>query len=281
MRQFGYVGRVGVLAAAVLLGGIATSEAETSDAWGRCSVGEDGAPQSVAGLRRRDARTGVVFRAGLDDHNRATLTATSGDFQFEKSVTSTGETHLRIVVGDDNVSVSFSQQLLVVGRGANTASVDPRVLNEDDGNRLRQLLAGSRAVRAFRSLAGVFELRAPEEDDVFATALLVDGALVASLDGDPGAIARIARRSAARRFGRLQAVKARQDRFEDCVGKYENTLSWAWDEMVECNVSASDDPWYLRSINMSMCNAEWLLRAEGAFFQFTGCMALPLLEELP
>lgn len=282
MRQFGHAGRVGILAAAVLVGGFAASEAEASEAWGRCSVGDDGT-QLASGLQRRDAQTGVMFKAELDDDNRAMLRATSVDFQFEKSVTSSGETRLRIVAADDTVLVSLSQQLMTVSRGTGTLRFDPRALTEDDGNTLRQLFAGSRAVRAFRSLASVFELRAPEEDDVFATALLIDGALIGYLDGDVGVIARIARRTAARRFGRLQAVKASRgrDRFDDCVGKYENTVSWAWNEMVACNQAASGSPWYLQGINMSMCNAEWVLRAEGAFFQFMSCMAIRVEEPLP
>lgn len=282
MRHVGHVGRTGVLAAAVLLGGLAAGKAEAGDVWGRCSVGGEGSTKPATGFQRSDPRTGATFAAELDDQNQAILRVTSAGFRFEKRVTSSGETRIQIDAADDTVLVSFSQHLLTVGRGAKTVSVDPRIQTEDDSNRVRQLLTGSRGARALRSLTTVLELRAPEEDDVFATALLIDGALIGSLDGDPGAIARIAKRIAVRRAGRLVAVKSARetDRFDDCVGMYENTLAWAWKELVQCNVDASDDPWYLQSLNMSMCNAEWVLRSESAFFQFLSCMAVPMRENL-
>ena len=78
--------------------------------------------------------------------------------------------------------------------------------------------------------------------------------------------------------GSLAPRTISQDRFEDCVGKYEATVSWALDELVSCKTNAMDDPWYIRTINMSFCDLEWILRAESALAQFVSCTALPQLS---
>ena len=243
-----------------------------------CSVtaGDQAASREHKAHQRYDAASGVQFWAGMDTQGRAVLRLTAARFEFEKAVSASGETSIRIVGGDDRVNVAFAQNSISVGRGKVRVGFDPRLATEDDENKVRQLLVGSRAVRAFRTIVAHLESRGPEEDDYFVTATLVDGALVGLIDGDRGIIGRVARRIGGRQRARLQVVALRgQERYADCWGMYENTVSWAWNEYQSCNVEASDDPWFIQSINTNFCTTEWIIRAESAAFQFLSCAALP------
>jgi hypothetical protein len=232
-------------------------------------------PAPRAGRQRYDAGSGVRFWAGMDGEGRAVLRLTAAQFEFEKSVDASGQTSIRIVSGNDRVAVSFGQRAVSVGRGKASVGYDPRLATEEDENRVRRLLVGSRAVRAFRAIAAHLESRSPDEDDYFTAATLVDGALVGTLDGDRGVIGRVARRIGVRQRARLQVVALRgQDRFADCFGTYENSVNWAWNEYQSCVGDAEDDGAVLRSINTNFCATEWIVRAESAAFQFISCTAV-------
>lgn len=271
---------VGVTAAA-LAGGEAAAETrrgEATPAASLCSLPPQAEASSVgrAASQRHDAGSGVRFWAGMDGQGRAVLRLTAAQFEFEKSVTAAGQTDIRIVGGGDRVTVSFAEHIVSVGRGRASVKFDPRLATEEDENKVRRLLVGSRAVRVFRAIAAHLESRSPEEDDFFALATLVDGALVGLLDGDKAGVARVAKRIGNRQRARLQSVAARlRGQFPDCVGMYESTVSWAWNEYSECTEEASDDSWLIRSINTNFCTTEWILRAESAAFQFLACAALP------
>ena len=268
-----------VVAIATLVGRAAAAEVSGGNlrtATSMCSVpaGEQAASREHKAHQRHDALIGVDYSAGMDTQGRAVLRLTAARFEFEKSVTASGETSIHIAAGDDRVNLTLAQTFISVGRGKARVEFDPRLATEEDENKVRRLLVGSRAVRAFRTIVAHLESRAPEEDDYFVTATLVDGALVGLLDGDQGVIGRVARRIGSRQRVRLQAVASRgQDRYPDCWGMYENTVQWAWTEYQTCNVEASDDPWIIRSINMNYCTTEWIFRAESAAFQAMSCAA--------
>jgi hypothetical protein len=270
-----------VVAVAAVAGSKATAETRGAvgvTTPGFCSMpASDQSPAPARAARERyDAGSGVRFWAGMDSEGRAVLRLTAARFEFEKSVTASGQTSIRIVGGDDRVTVTFAQHVVSVGRGKARVRFDPRLATEEDENKVRRLLVGSRAVRIFRAIAAHLESRSPEEDDFFATSTLVDGALVGLLDGDNAGVGRVARRIGKRQRARLQSVAAgRQSRYADCVGLYESTVGWAWNEYQGCVGDAEDDGLLMRSINTNFCTAEWILRAEGAAFQFISCSALP------
>jgi hypothetical protein len=224
----------------------------------------------------RDAGAGVTFSAAQPGPSRLILRARATDFSFEKSVVPSGATEMQIVAGGDRVTLSLDATSVRVTRGETTLTLDPRASNDEDIVKLHRLLAGSKAVRAARALAAHYESLPAGEDGAYAISMLIDGAVIGFLSGDPGAIPRIARRLAVRRATGLQRAAFRgQDRFPDCWGDYENTVYWAAGEYTECLHDASDDPWLIRGINMDYCGVVWVMRAESAWFQFAKCAALP------
>jgi hypothetical protein len=229
-------------------------------------------------LQRQDPQTGIRFSGGRDTTGRAVVRVEGDGFGFEKTLTASGDAQIRIAAGTDVVSVSLTPQVITIARGKAAVSLYMGVVSQDSEGRLRRLLAGSRAVRAFRGLSAYLESRPAEEDDFFATSTLVDGALLSALDGDPGAIRRISRRLVARQLAGLRAARLRgaTDRFEDCVGRYEATVYWAWGQFMACVDAASDDPFYIRAFTMNFCDAEWIARAETAAYQFVACGAFEL-----
>src|SRR5207237_2138730 len=112
----------------------------------------------------------------------------------------------------------------IVSRGKRSVRLDLRATSPGDSHdAVRTLLLGSQAVRSYRRLAFVLESRDEHEEESPAIlGTLIDGALVQMLDGDPGAIPRIARRTIRKQAARLQAVRFLPDNlFKDCVGMYE------------------------------------------------------------
>lgn len=231
-----------------------------------------------AGLQRKDAQAGVQYSASFDGAGRVVVTARAEGFTYEKVLSVTGELQIRVRAGNDSVSIGYDAQGVTVSRGRASVTAQHAGPDEQSAANLRRVIGGSRAVRWLRLLTAQLEALQPEQDDFFAQSMLIDGAIVGALDGDPGAIRRIAGRAAARHRARQQHVRLLRvgQRFDDCVGRYEDTVSWAWDEMIQCNQDASDDPWYLRGVNMSLCNAEWVMRSQSALYQFFACSALPI-----
>jgi hypothetical protein len=136
------------------------------------------------------------------------------------------------------------------------------------------VLLGSKAVRALREFTAILEER-QGEDSAMALAILLDGALVNMLDGDPGAVDRIARRVTAKRRSGLQPAQYHQVQFQDCVLGYELSLLYSYDLYWMCMQTAENSPWYIWYIARSMCEWEFLIRSQQYVFQFVSCMAIP------
>ena len=105
---------------------------------------------------------------------------------------------------------------------------------------------------------------------------LADGAIVQMLDGDPGAVPRIAKRMVRAQRARLQAVKLRaDDTLKDCVGMYERALLEAWNQFTQCMEWASDISMYFQDWAQGFCYWEWIARSQQYIYQFISCMAYP------
>jgi len=225
-----------------------------------------------------DNLSNADYTASIDASGNAVLTLKAGDFLLEKAVDSSGNFTLRLTQGKDIVSIVSNSAGYLVSHGKRAARFDPRVAGQTEArDAVRAVLLGSPAVRSFRRLSVVLENRDEGEDESPMTlSALVDGAIVQMLDGDPGAVPRIAKRVVRTQRARLRAVRVRAtDTLKDCVGMYERSLLEAWNQAVQCMEWASGVFWYFEDWAQGFCYWEWIARSQQYIYQFISCMAWP------
>ncbi len=216
----------------------------------------------------------ATFSAAIDADGNAVITMSASDLILQKVVSPTGVATLRLTKGKDAISFAINQNGYRVARGKRSASFNPAKPSDADRDAVRTLLLGSKAVRAFRELTAVLENR-QGDDSVMVLATLLDGAMVHMLDGDPGAMDRIARRVASKRRTALQPAQYRPVQFQDCVLGYEFALLSSYDLYWMCLQTAENTPWYFYFMAKSMCEWEFLIRSQQYIYQFIACMAIP------
>jgi hypothetical protein len=268
-------GTLGAIALMVLGGTLAASEC-------LAATGAAGAPPKSGAAVWQQAHTeydrvlDASFAATVDAGGNAVTTMETGDLVLEKTVSPAGAATLQITRAKDVVSVTVGQRGYTVTRGKRSASFDPGFPRQDDVDAVRAVLVGSKAVRGFREFTGILEARADGEDCDLELAALVDGAMVAMLDGDPGAVERIARRVTAKRRNGLRQAQYRPVQFEDCVLNYELSLLYSYDLYWTCLQTAEATAWYFWYFAKSMCDWEFLIRSQQYVFQFVTCTAIPM-----
>jgi hypothetical protein len=221
-----------------------------------------------------DAALEASFATAIDGNGSAVITMIASDLTLEKVVSPTGAATLRLTRGKDLVSVAMGPRGYTVTRGRRSAAFNPAAPREADLESVRAVLVGSRAVRAFRELTAILEAR-PGDDSAMIAATLLDGAVVGMLDGDPGAVDRIARRVAGKRRSGAQPATYGRVQFQDCVLSYELSLLYSYDLYWTCLQTAEASPWYIWYIARSMCEWEFLIRSQQYVFQFVSCTAIP------
>ena len=227
--------------------------------------------------REYDRATGATFTAAMDTNGIAYFTIKVGDFLFEKALASTGDSTLRLSQGKDVVTIAASQTGYQVERGRKSARFDPRS-TQSRADSARALLLGSDAIRTFKRLAAALEDRDETQvDGPLAIAALVDSALVQILEGEPGAAKRLGKRITRKQRAAVQPVRAVRApmQFDDCVGMYQISLLYAWDQYASCTYESWEQPWYIREWFERACEGEWVLRSQQYAWQFIGCMTLP------
>jgi hypothetical protein len=219
----------------------------------------------------QDQATGATFALAADASGNMVTLMTARDFLLEKAVDPSGSTTIRLTQGRDSVTIAMSQSGYAVQRGTRSARFDPRAPQEADLDAIRSVLLGSPAVRTFRRLSSSFENR--EEDDYGPLVLsaLVDGAIVQMLDGDSGALERMAKRVTKKQRATLRQA-GRPGDFRDCVVLYEQSLLYSYNIFKVCYETAQNNPWYISSWSKTVCDWEFLIRAEQYLFQFTACL---------
>lgn len=221
----------------------------------------------------RDPELDLLFTYGMGADQRAQTTLRAGDLIVQKTVSSSGEAELRISDGHDAIEISTSAETVAVRRQKQVHRFNARAATDKDLVQVRRVLLGSSATRSFRMLLDALERT--QQDDGFRLMTLTDAAYVAMLDGDSGAIQRVAARAAARRTRPVQNVgyRAARVQFPDCVSMYQSSVMTAAYTFFNCVNDAREAPWYLRGLLIWMCENEWYWRAEAAAFQFISCMA--------
>ncbi len=229
--------------------------------------------------REHDGLSNADYTASIDAAGNAVFTAKAGTFSMEKTVDASGAFTLRFSQDDDTVTVVRDQTGYQVSRGSRTARFDPRRTQQNDArDAVRVVLLGSKAVRSIRHLSLVLENRDErDEESPVLVGALIDGGVVQMLDGDPGALPRIAKRAVRKQRARLQLVRFLPDNmFKDCVGLYETSLLDAWNQYTQCMDWALNVHWWFSDWAADWCHWEWMARAQAYLWQFVSCFALPI-----
>jgi hypothetical protein len=226
-----------------------------------------------------DSLTNADYTTSLDPDGNVRFTVKAGDFVLEKALDSSGTFTLRIQQGKDAVTIARDEAGYLVGRGSQSVRFDPRNANQGDArDTVRAILLGSTAVRSFRRLSLILENRDEREDESPAmVSTLLDGGLVQMLDGDAGAVPRIAKRMVRKMRAKLQTVKFMpSDMLRDCVTLYEYSILSAWDQYMQCMDWARNVNWWFQDWAEDFCHWEWLARGQSYLWQFISCSALPI-----
>jgi hypothetical protein len=197
---------------------------------------------------------------------------------FHKNSYADGHFDFEIESGRDKVDVHMSALALRVTRGSRTISLAAG-FGATERAQLRKLLAGSAAIKRYEALAADVEAH---KDRTLATyGVLLGESTIAWLRGDTAARARIARRLApisrpviASRSTTADASRFRPVRMADCWYAYEQEVTNAQNDLVSCYVGAYGSLW--QSYYMTGCDFTWAIRAEGYWFEYLSCSAIPL-----
>jgi hypothetical protein len=134
----------------------------------------------------------------------------------------------------------------------------------------RALLAGSKAVRQFRTLA--YGLPVADAASPLGAAFQVTATFLSLLDGDVDAARRLAARGRSEPGvgGGAPASKSPAVQFDgSCYDRYVSEIVSAWNDYGAC-LAGSVWPF------TDLCACEWLLRAESSWFGFLSCSAIPM-----
>jgi hypothetical protein len=209
----------------------------------------------------------VIYQLREQTDGSLVVTAASSELTFRKIVFEDGRTEATFERGRDRVTVVSTAAGVTVSRGGTTLSLPRDNVTEEAIARVRTLWAASPALRAFRALAAALE---QDEDDVSPEGLAVrlTGALVAQLDGDDGAVARMARQLRAKAAGPARKAGVAT---ADCWAIYVSNTIRAANDLERCYSYYSIwDP------RRQACSFVWTLQVEGAWFGYLSCSSVPL-----
>jgi hypothetical protein len=223
----------------------------------------DAAPAARPGQPQAGAELTYSLRPDTD--GSFVLAASSSEVTMRKSVYEDGHSVTVLERGTDRVTISATHAGVVVSRNGRSATIGTDARDDEPWVRVRALLAGSPAVRAFRTLTSALETdegRSPEHLGV-----LVSGALVGQLDGDQGAVARLNRALRARFGGPFKRVRAGTD----CWAAYQAGVMKAAADLEACL-----NPMSMWNPMRNVCAFVWTIQVEGLWFAYLSCCSVPL-----
>jgi hypothetical protein len=209
-----------------------------------------------------DPRTNALFTASLTPDGGAELVAETPDVIMRKTVFPDGRVAIEVAKGKETLTVTATGEAIAVALGKKTIRLHLRTATERDLAQARALLAGSRALRAFRAFGAALESGDEEKDSMSMTSTLVSGALLNFLDGDPGALARVSKRVEKKHLKQLRQAS----RAIGCYPEYEQEVYSAWTDLMSCYEAVSI---FLHR----GCEYRWFLWIESAWFSFIRCSA--------
>lgn len=223
-------------------------------------------------LLQHEPALDATFSMGFAPDGSAWTEVTAGELKVDKWVTAAGQASIELNYRKDRVLFRLTADGYRVSRGKKSASFLVSDQNDNRRDAARGVLVGSPAIRAFRAFTAALERRTGE-DSAATISTMLDGALVATLDGDDGAAERIGRRATRQARTNVRPAVVGQ-MFNDCVGMYERSVVWAFNEYQDCLDLPNATFWW-SLMYTPYCSAEYFLRAQQYIFQFISCMAIP------
>jgi hypothetical protein len=153
------------------------------------SAARSGRFRPAAQVTRND-RADVTFELRPAAGGGVEVSARSGDLQVTKTVQENGEFVLTLTTPRDAITISVSGQGTGVTRGRTSIVLPRTAASPEAKDRIRRLMAESRAVVRFREVAAA--LINAEDRSPASLAVIMADATVGLLAGDPGAPRRIA-----------------------------------------------------------------------------------------
>jgi hypothetical protein len=264
---------VGVGVCGLILGtavGADASEPGVAGKTGRVSAPTRSSLAVEAGLGGQaqvDHRGAGTFSVGFTPDGAGLVVGSAGELEYRKQVFQDGRFAIWLKARKEIVRIEGNPGVVRVVRGNRSAAIDLAAGGEDDFDKVRTLLAGSKAVRLFRLLAATFD--PSTEETPAATAMLVSDALIGWLDGDVGAAGRLGRRMA-ERHGKLMRRIGLQDDVS-CYREWESEVVYAWDDYEACQ-----DAFEWWNPLREGCSLRWIMWVESAWFSFLTCSAIPM-----
>ncbi|MCX6551335.1 MAG: hypothetical protein NTY02_10095 [Acidobacteria bacterium] len=210
-----------------------------------------------------DATTGAEVRLTGSASAALQVQVSWPEIEFRKVIQANGDYNVRMRSRHDLVVMVRTGDRLRVTRNGRTATVSLAQTDEAGLDQAQEVLAGSRAVRAFRAL----EARLADETRESAPGIALEtvDALLGILQGDTS----ILYRRRARLSGQLFRVASSGG--NACFETYAIDVTASWDDLVRCIDEVSWFPGLQEG-----CALIWLLRVESSWFQFIGCSSIPL-----
>jgi hypothetical protein len=211
-----------------------------------------------------DARTGLAISMEEREAGAVTVRATGHGLDVLKSVKGDGEFTLSIRANGDAFAVAGTATAIVISRGAESVRIDTARPEPGAYGKAAALLSGSPALRLFRS--AVSRLGPETRETPGGLALELGDVLLRIVQDDPGAVDRFreARTPEGRGAYRVALLSRR------CYADWEAEALAAWGSYESCY---NDFSWW--SGGREVCAMMYLLRVEGAWFEYLTCVGFP------
>jgi hypothetical protein len=210
-----------------------------------------------------DGATGARLKLTRKGNGAIQASLAWQELDVRKVIQPNGDFVVRLSGRQDLVVLVRTGSRLRASRNGASAVLALDQADEDGLDAVQQVMAGSRAMRMFRSLRG--HLAADSLASAPGVAIDLVDALVGILQGDPSVLDR---REPARN-GRLSRASFRGG--ASCFSEYETEVVAAWGDFGQC---IDDVSWFPGM--QEACAFVWLLRVESAWFRFIGCSSIPL-----
>lgn len=217
-------------------------------------------PHLASAQVRRVEKADITFSVTTTLDGAVQVEGRGGDLVFRKKVYENGGFTLEMEAPRDKVAISFAEHSIRLTRDRKTLTITPATASDEELDKVRRLLADSRAARLIRVAAAA--VQDSEDDSASSAALLIGDALVGMLTGDAGAPGRIARHLARRARSRVRPVSFQID----CYNTWEQRVfraSYEWEDCVR--------DFSVWNPTRNLCAVRWILQVESYWFSFMTC----------
>jgi hypothetical protein len=212
---------------------------------------------------RYDEATALWLTARVE-HDGTPVTEIRGhDFLVRKSFAPGGPLSIEVTTGRHSLAVRASRELVEIRSGKRRVRFNPTAATEADYHAAKELLARSRVLGRLHGAAAALGRQASDSPEGFG--FLLTQALVALIDGDPSPAQRLKERMRARVVG-LEVQPVRRA-IGECYDSWRQEALRAMYDLERCVGDFS--VWNVPMRNL--CNLDYTLRVEAAWFEFLGC----------